>query len=77
MSQASILVPPTAGSSWFQVLSSRYLCCLLHKRIKFMDASGKEQFSPVHGNVFFYLSEGEEPFREVFGETGVVTKLFV
>lgn len=76
VTQAIILVRPAAGSAWFQTLSSRYLSCTLHKRIKFINASRQAQASPVHGNVFFYFGDEGEQFRAVFGEIGVVTKPF-
>lgn len=76
VSQAVLLVRPSPGSSWYQALSSRFPCCLTHKRIRFIDASGQEQTSPVHGNAFFYLGEQEERFREVFSTIGAVTRPF-
>ena len=76
VTQAIILVRPAAGSSWFQQLSGQFIGCTLHKRIKFIDANGKAQSSPVHGNVFFYLGCKSERFREVFSDIGVVTKPF-
>jgi hypothetical protein len=76
VSQAVMLMRPSPGSSWFQELSSRFPCCIPHKRIRFIDAKGQAQASPVHGNAFFYLGENIERFREVFSDTGVVTRPF-
>lgn len=74
VSEAMLLVRPAAGSAWFQELTSISACCTLHKRIRFIDASGKQQASPVHGNIFFYLGKNIGRFKEVFSKLGVVTK---
>lgn len=74
--EAMLLVRPAAGSHWYQELSSRFPACIPHKRIRFIDAKGTQQKSPVHGNVFFYLGNAVERFREIFSTIGVVTKPF-
>ena len=71
--QGIILVKPAVGSSWYQQLSSRYPRCEPHKRIKFIDVDGKQQSSPVHGNVFFYLGEELGRFKDVFSAIGTVS----
>lgn len=73
---AIILVRPAAGAAWYQALSSRFALCTTHKRIRFIDKDGTQQKSPVHGNCFFYLGANIERFREVFGEIGVVTRVY-
>ena len=40
----------------------------------FMDKEGKEQGSPPHGNVFFYLGKNVSRFRDIFSTIGVVSK---
>lgn len=72
-SDVIMLVRPAVGSAWFQALYGRFVCCIPHKRIRFMNAEGVEQKSPVHGNAFFYLGERVERFLEVFGVIGPVT----
>jgi hypothetical protein len=67
---------PFAGVSWYQAHSNSFPCCLTHKYIRFIDASGQEQASPVHGNAFFYLGKREERFREIFSAIGAVTRPF-
>lgn len=74
ISQAIILVRPAVGSSWYVELSKRFARCETHKRIRFLDSNGKEQGSPVHGNVFFYLGDKIEDFKKAFGSIGVVTQ---
>jgi len=74
MQQAVLLVRPAPGSRWYQELARRYVSCVTDKRIRFMDASGQPQPSPVHGNVFFYMGENVGRFREVFAEIGVVSR---
>ena len=74
INQALLLVRPAAGSNWYQELSSRFPSCIPDKRIKFIDANGKQQKSPVHDNVLFYMGNDIERFKEVFGSSGVVTR---
>lgn len=76
ISEAILLVRPAAGSSWYQELSARFPSCVPDKRIRFMDATGKQQKSPVHGNAFFYLGKKVEEFRKVFAKIGVVVRPF-
>lgn len=76
VTEAILLVRPAAGSSWYQELSARFASCVPNKRIRFMDATGKQQKSPVHGNVFFYIGKNVERFREVFSRIGVVVRPF-
>jgi len=73
---AMLLVRPAPGSAWYQALSGLFACCTPHRRIRFIDASGAPQASPVHGNTFFYMGEDVERFREVFSGIGVVARPF-
>ena len=75
--QAILLVRPAPGSKWYQELAKRFASCVTDKRIRFIDAQGQQQASPVHGNVFFYLGKEVERFREVFSEIGVVARPMV
>ena len=52
VTQAVLLVRPAPGSKWYQKLAGRCASCITDKRIKFIDAKGTAQASPVHGNVF-------------------------
>ena len=74
ISQAILLVRPAPGSAWFQELAGKFASCITNKRIRFIDAQGQQQASPVHGNVFFYLGNEVERFRAVFSGIGVVTR---
>ena len=71
-----LLVRPAPGSAWYQQISADFPCCIPHKRIRFIDANGIQQKSPVHGNAFFYLGEAVAHFRERFSAIGVVTRPF-
>ena len=73
LEQGILLVKPAVGSSWYQLLSSRFPRCEPHKRIRFIDETGKQQDSPVHGNVFFYLGENLRRFKDVFSQIGTVS----
>lgn len=70
---ALLLVRPAVGSSWYQTLAQVHPRCEPHKRIRFIDAKGNQQSSPVHGNVFFYLGEEMKCFFEVFSTIGTVS----
>lgn len=77
LSAGMLLVRPAPGSAWYQALAGRFACCTPHKRIRFIDASGKVQTSPVHGNAFFYLGGDVERFHKAFTTIGVVSRPFV
>lgn len=72
--QAILLVRPAPGSAWFQQLAAKCASCVTDKRIRFIDANGVEQASPVHGNIFYFIGQEVERFREVFSEIGVVAR---
>lgn len=74
--QAILLVRSAPGSAWFQQLAAKCASCVTDKRIRFINANGVEQTSSVHGNVFYYLGEETEWFREMFSEIGVVARPF-
>lgn len=73
--QAVLLVRPAPASSWYMDLSKRFAKCETYRRICFINANGEAQKQPPHGNVFFYLGEQEQLFREVFSTIGVVSKV--
>lgn len=70
---ALLLVRPAVGSAWYQSLSKEFPRCEPDKRIRFMDAHGVQQTSPVHGNAFFYLGKEVERFWKVFSGLGTVS----
>ncbi len=74
ISAGVLLVRPAPGSAWYQALAGRFASCTPHRRIRFIDAHGRQQASPVHGNVFFYLGEEVERFRTLFGAIGVIAR---
>ncbi len=74
VSEAVLLVRPAVGTAWYQALASRFPCCIPHKRIRFLNAEGREQRSPIHGNAFFYLGEDADKFRAVFSAVGVIIR---
>ena len=74
--QAIVLVRPAPGSFWYQELSGLFPCCIPHKRIRFIDQTGRQQASPVHGNYFFYMGKNISQFQQIFSLVGVVTKPF-
>jgi len=76
VSQAILLLKPAVGSSWYQTLSAQFPRCEPHKRIRFINAEGKPQKSPVHGNTFIYLGRDIPHFARVFGTIGNVALPF-
>lgn len=72
--QAVLLVRPAPGSRWYQALTKRFAACATDKRIRFIDKDGKQQKSPVHGNMFFYAGSEIGRFKEVFSAIGVVSR---
>lgn len=72
--QAVILVRPASASAWYMDLSKRFAKCETYRRICFINADGEAQKQPPHGNIFFYLGDNEQRFREVFSTIGVVSK---
>jgi hypothetical protein len=70
VSQAVLLLKPAVGSSWYQRLTADFPRCEPHKRIRFINAEGIPQKSPVHGNTFIYLGDNIPRFAEVFETIG-------
>ena len=70
---ALLLVRPAIGSAWYQALTKTFPRCEPDKRIRFMDAHGVQQTSPVHGNVFFYLGKDVERFWRMLSGIGILS----
>ena len=68
-----LLVKPAVGSKWYQRLSKQLLRCEPDERIKFINAQGQTQSSPVHGNALFYLGTNRERFQAVFSAVGTIS----
>ena len=68
-----LLVKPAVGSKWYQRLSKQLLRCEPDERIKFINAQGQTQSSPVHGNTLFYLGKNRERFQAVFSDLGTIS----
>ncbi len=73
VTEAVLLVTPSAGSKWFQKLTRLFPVCFPDERISFLDAQGKPQPRPKHGNAIFYLGQNSKQFQQVFGATGSVS----
>lgn len=54
------------------LLSNSSAICLLGKRVKFIDGSGKERGTPLQGQMICYLGEDCNKFEEEFGKLGTV-----
>jgi hypothetical protein len=73
VSEAVLLVTPSAGSKWFQKLTRLFLVCFPDERILFLDAQGRPQLRPKHGNAIFYIGQNCKRFKQVFGAIGSVS----
>jgi hypothetical protein len=71
--EAVLLVPPSAGSKWFQKLTRLFPICFSDERISFLDNQGRPQPRPKHGNAIFYLGQNNKRFQQVFGAIGSVS----
>ena len=72
VTEAILLVRPSAGSKWFQKLT-RFPVCFPDERIAFLDHQGKPQSRPKHGHAVFYLGQNIKQFQQVFGAIGSVS----
>lgn len=72
VTEAVLLVRPSAGSKWFQKLTRLYSVCYPDERIKFLDHQAIPQIQPKHGNAIFYLGQNNQQFQQVFGMIGSV-----
>jgi hypothetical protein len=73
VTEALLLVRPSAGSKWFQKLMRLFPVCFSDKRLKFLDDQGIPQPQPKHGNAIFYLGVNSQQFGQVFGTIGSVS----
>lgn len=76
ITQSILLVKPAVGSAWYQRLSGQFARCEPHKRIRFINAQGIAQSSPVHGNSFFYIGQDIHRFHEHFSTIGNIALPF-
>ena len=72
VTEAVLLVTPSAGSKWFQKLTRLFSVCFPDERISFLDHQGKLQPRPKHGNAIFYMGQNSKRFGQVFGAIGSV-----
>lgn len=73
ISQACILVNNATETAWFQrmlILSSEI--CFIRGRIKFINAEGEIEGSPLQGQVIIYFGENHLRFHEIFSLKGIV-----
>lgn len=73
VSEAVLLVTPSAGSKWFQKLTRLFPVCFPEERISFLDDQGRPQSRPKHGYVIFYLGQNIQQFKQVFGTIGSIS----
>ncbi len=71
VSSAILLVNAVTDRKWFQQLWDCAALCFTDHRIEFYTPSGTPQ-SPVSGNVFVYLGEDVDAFKEAFAPFGAV-----
>jgi uncharacterized small protein (DUF1192 family) len=55
VTEAILLVKPSAGSKWFQKLTRLFPVCFPDERLKFLDDEGIPQPQPKHGNAISIL----------------------
>ncbi len=75
VTEAVLLVRPSAGSKWFQKLTRLFPVCFPDERLKFLDDQAMPQPQPKNGNAIFYLGQNRQQFGQVFGTIGSVSKL--
>ena len=73
VTEAILLVTPSAGSKWFQKLTRLFPVCFPDERISFLDHQGRPRASPKHGNAIFYIGQNSQRFGQVFGAIGSVS----
>ncbi len=73
VTEAILLVRPSAGSKWFQKLTKLFPVCFPDERLKFLDDQGKPQSQPKYGNAIFYLGINCQQFGQVFRMIGSVS----
>jgi phage N-6-adenine-methyltransferase len=74
VSAAIMLTHNYTDAAWFHVAApAAEAVCFLRRRVKFIDAFGKEA-SPTQGQVLFYFGEDEQRFIEVVQPHGLVMR---
>lgn len=70
---ACVLTNNATETKWFQKLASNASAILFfRKRIKFWTLYGKNEHSPLQGQVMFYLGSRPDNFYEIFSQFGFV-----
>jgi ParB family chromosome partitioning protein len=72
VAQATILVPVSVHTPWFQALLETAAICFAYRRVRFIRPFEKESQSNLYGNVFAYLGLNVSRFVEHFTEFGPV-----
>jgi len=74
--EAAILLLNRTGAAWYKQQRRRVTAiCEVHRRIPFIDATGKQQSSPRHYNDLLYLGKEVEKFKSIFEIVGEVCAL--
>ena len=61
VSEAILLVTPSAGSKWFQKLTKLFPVCFPDEQVLFLDCQGRPQTRPKNGHAIFYLGQRRVP----------------
>jgi len=70
--QACVLVNNATDTQWCQkLLAASSAVCLLRGRVRFLDHTGKQQNTPLQGQLVLYFGAGVEKFRASFAALGV------
>ena len=72
VAQATILVPVSVHTPWFQSLLEIAAICFAYRRVQFIRPFENGSQSNLYGNVFAYLGLNVHKFTEVFTEFGPV-----
>jgi hypothetical protein len=73
VTEAVLLVRPSAGSKWFQKLTRLLPVCFPDEGIKFLNDQAIPQPQPKHGNAIFYVGQNNQQFQQVFRTIGSVS----
>lgn len=80
VNESILLVNANTGDQWWHDLVNAAPVGSLvayARRIKFIDADGKQQDQPTHGSAFIYFGPDPDRFRQVFGALdGVIVQPF-
>lgn len=75
MSAGIALVNSTHGYDWYEDFFERYTCCLVKKRIRFIDENGKQGAEAKRGQSFFLFHQPfdigyKQRFKHLFSKLG-------